>query len=79
MGAVIAASDTFGKTWASNPTPCEIYSIFEMEIPTGEDSFEKVRMRVLAPADRHQLIQALKKSPRKLALAKGYWYEVLAD
>lgn len=78
MGAVIAASNPFGKTWASCQHPCEIGSIFEMEIPVGE-SFENVRMRVLAPAERHELIAALKKSPRKLALAKGWWYEVLAD
>ena len=79
MGAVLAASDPFGKTWACHPTRCAIGSLFEMEIPTEGDSFYAIRMRILAPADRHELIAALKKSPRKLALAKGYWYEVIAD
>jgi len=81
LGAVIAAEDPFGKTWACLSEEAAPGGFAEMEIPTGieDEPYQNIRMRIICPANRHELINALHKSPRKLALAKGFWYEVLAD
>jgi len=79
LGPVLAVDDPLGKTWVALDHEANRGELCEMEIPTHQEGDERVRMRVIQPANRSELIAALKKSPRKLALVKGYWYEVIAD
>lgn len=77
----IAVEDPFGKTWASSQQEVTAGGLFEIDIPTGDDkeSYITIRMRAIRPADRSEMIAALKKCPHKVLLAKGFWYEVIAD
>jgi hypothetical protein len=90
MGPAFIVQDSFGKVWAAIDHKAQPGEFHECEVPAmakapGEDwaytgdEFQKVRMRVIRPANRHELTQALKKSPRKITLTKGHWYEVATD